>query len=300
MMTMDACNSQTPSPAACWEMLDGVLVINMDSNTERLERFMAHHQSIFPEGRLHRLSAVAGRQLPGYGEAPWFTAGTGERSAFWGGTAGCALSHRKAIEYAKAQGWRNVLIMEDDAQLVPDAASEAVLTRALRELQGSYMLYLGYNRPTPVGYRVNRGLGYDLWRVSGVLATHSYILPESMYDIVLSYLPTEETVWEWLSVYKAVDVMYRNFVSLHRGVRIYAVYPMMSRQCDAVSDIGQNSMDGAAMSSSEPPRSVCSPAGILRFAFPWLQKIKNELNCMRTNRRAVRGGLPGYKMRKKK
>ncbi len=300
-MIMDACEPQDTRPRSCWDMLDGVLVINMDTSTERLERFMAHHAPLFPSGKLQRLSAVAGRKLPGYGVPPWFTENTGERAAFWGGTAGCALSHRKAIEYAKAQGWRHVLIMEDDAQLEPTPEAEALVARALSELgEAPYMLYLGYNRPTPLGSKRWRGESCDIWRVSGVLATHSYIVPASMYDIILGYLPTEETVWEWLSVYKAVDVMYRSFVALHRGVRVYALYPMMSRQCDAVSDIGQNSMDGAAMSSMEPPRSAASPAGVLRFCFPILQKIKNRLNSVRTHRRALRGGLPGYKKRKRK
>lgn len=282
-----------------WEMLDGVLVINMDASTGRMERFRALHEGVIPPEKLHRISAVVGRELPGYGVPPWFTENTGERSRFWGGTAGCALSHRKAIEYARERAWRNVLILEDDVRLVPDTESLCLAARALQKLQGRYMLYLGYNRPNPCGFKVLKGEGCDVWRVSGVLATHAYIVPAASYDLILGILPTEENVWEWLSVYKAVDVMYREYVAVQPGVKIYALYPMVGKQSDEFSEIGQNSADGEAMSCSRPPDGAYSLRCFLRFVCPWIGRWKSRLNSIRTHRRALRGGLPGYRKKKK-
>lgn len=283
-----------------WNDVDGVLVINMDSSVERLARFQSLHEGVIPAGKLHRISAVVGRELPGYGCPPWFTENTGERARFWGGTAGCALSHRKAIEYARAQGWSNVLILEDDVRLMPDADSSALISRALRELRGKYMFYFGYNKPNPMGVKVIKGERRDVWRVSGVLATHAYLVPKSVYDIILDYLPTEHNVWEWMSKYKAVDVLYREYVALLPGMKVYALYPMIGKQSDEFSEIGQNSMDGESMSCAGPPACAFSPAGFLRFVCPWILKIKSRLNSVRTHRRALRGGLPGYKKKKNK
>lgn len=281
-----------------WDLLDGVLVINMDASTERMARFRSRHEGIIPTVKLHRISAVVGRELPGYGSPPWFTENTGERSRFWGGTAGCALSHRKALEYARSQGWQYVLILEDDVQLVPNAESLRLAARALQESQGKYIFYLGYNRPNPCGFKVLKGENCDVWQVDGVLATHAYVVPASMYDMLIDYLPVEENVWEWLSIYKAVDVIYQRYVPLHRGVRIYVLYPMMAKQCDGYSDIGQNAMIGESMACAEMPRSPVSLSGLVSYVFPWLRKIKNRLNSIRTHRRALRGGLPGYKKKK--
>ncbi len=281
-----------------WDEVDGVLVINMDASTERLTRFQLQHEGIIPPGKLHRISAVVGRELPGYGELPWFTENTGQRARFWGGTAGCALSHRRAIEYARQQRWRNVLILEDDVRLLPSDDASDIISRALRELKGTYMLYLGYNKPNPLGIKTIKGNQCDVWRVSGVLATHAYLVPESAYELILSYLPTERNVWEWMSIHKAVDVLYREYVALHPGMKIYAVYPMVGRQSDEYSEIGQNSMDGEAMSCSTPPASAFSLAGFIRFICPWILKMKHRLNSVRTHRRALCGGLPGYKKKK--
>ena len=74
--------------AELYAQIDGILVINMDSSPERYEHFMSTVGVHLPAEKLERISAVAGRELPSYGKAPWFTEKTGERARFWGGTGG--------------------------------------------------------------------------------------------------------------------------------------------------------------------------------------------------------------------
>lgn len=283
----------------CCDLIDGVLVINLDSSPQRLETFMSQTGALFPQGKVERISAVMGRELPGYGAAPWFTEHTGERARFWGGTAGCALSHRKALEYARDRGWKNVLIFEDDARLLDEPDMWGLLADAITRAQGRYLLYWGFNKPVPLGRKWLKGEKRDVWQVDGVIAAHAYLVPASMYDLLLSYLPTEENVWEWLSIYKAVDVVYRDFVPMHAGVNVYAVYPVVCLQSDQFSFIGQTAADGASMMCTEPPRSIYSLKAVSRFWCPWLQMLKNKLNSIRTHRRALKGGLPGYRKPKK-
>lgn len=283
-----------------WDKVDGILVINLDTSTDRMERFRENNASTLPMPKVQRLSAVLGRALPTYGVAPWFTEQTGERASFWGGTGGCALSHRRAVEYAKSQGWCNVLILEDDAVVRDDSAAVEILSRALDELKGDYMLYLGFNKPVPYGSRMLRGNGVDLWQVEGVLATHGYILPASMYDRVLSLLPTEENVWEWLTRYRAIDSMYRDYMSAQPGVKVYALYPVLVDQGAAVSDIGGGAAGDAEYSCKRPPYSYASLSGILHLVSYPLRRMKVRLNSVRTYRRGQRSGLPGFRKRRKK
>ncbi len=282
-----------------WSAVDGILVINLDSSIERYESFIKDNAEALPVDKVLRLSAVLGRALPGYGELPWFTSRTGERARFWGGTAGCALSHRKAIEHAKAAGWRNVLIMEDDAVVRTDAASMELLSQALEKLSGDYMLYLGYNKPVPYGRLVMPGKGVDLWQVEGVLATHGYILPASMYDKVLSLLPVEADVWEWLSRYRAIDSMYRNYLPAEQGVKIYALYPVLVDQGAAVSEIGGVASAEAQYSCKRAPYTYNNVSGIVHLLMHPFRRIKVHLNSLRTLRRARCGGLPGYRKKSK-
>lgn len=282
-----------------WNSIDGILVINLDTSPERMEKFVCDNSGYLPMEKVQRLSAVLGRGLPTYGRPPWFTENTGERARFWGGTAGCALSHRKAIEYARQAGWRNVLIMEDDAVVRPDAEGLDILARALTDIQGDYMLYLGFNKPVPYGRSVIKGEVTSLWQVEGVLATHGYLLPASMYDRLLSLLPTEENVWEWLSVYRAVDSWYRDYVSAWPGVRIYALYPVLVDQGEGASDIGGQQAREAEYSCKRQPYCYNTLSGILHLLSTPFRRIKVKLNSIRTHRRALRGGLPGYRKRRK-
>ncbi|MBR5878177.1 MAG: glycosyltransferase family 25 protein [Akkermansia sp.] len=283
-----------------WNSIDGILVINLDTSADRLSRFMQENAESLPIERVQRLSAVLGRALPTYGKSPWFTEQTGERDRFWGGTAGCALSHRKAIEHARDAGWRNVLILEDDAVVRIDSPGVEMLSHALKNLRGDYMLYLGYNKPVPYGTLIQKGEGVDLWQVEGVLATHGYILPASMYEKVLALLPTEDNVWEWLTRYRAIDSMYRDYVSALPGVRIYALYPVLVDQGAAVSDIGGGAAAEAEYSCKRPPYSYHTLSGVLHMAMYPFRRLKVHLNSMRTRRRGLRSGLPGYRKRRKK
>lgn len=292
---MQTDSSQTPDYNKFWNLFDGVLVINLKSSVGRWENFQKKIGATIPEGKLHRIDAVNGQMWPGYGEKPWFTDRGVERAPFWGGTAGCALSHRIAIQYAQDKGWDNVLILEDDVRFLLENAAIDCLAESLPPVTEKYFFYLGYNQPEPLGYRIRKGEGAEVWRVAGVLATHAYVVPKSMYETVLNYLPTNDNVWEWISEYKAVDVLYRDFIALLPGVRIYALYPQVARQGDEPSDIALTGVSGAEMSSTLPPRSAWSIRGIVRFCFPCLSRMKNRLNSGRTKRRALRIGLPGFK-----
>lgn len=280
---------------AVWELIDGILVINLDTSLNRMETFREMNAASLPMEKVQRLSAVLGRALPSYGKAPWFTPQTGDRARFWGGTAGCALSHRKAIEKAKAAGWRNVLILEDDAKMTADSAALDILQKVLLSQQGDYMLYFGFNKPEPYGRELLRGGEVSLWQVEGVLATHAYLLPESMYDKVLDLLPREENVWEWLTRYRAIDSMYRDYLSALPGVRILAFYPVLVEQGECVSDIGGEAGGGNLYVCKRPPRSYCSLAGVFHLLNHPFHRLKVHLNSLRTYRRGQRIGLPGYR-----
>lgn len=283
-----------------WDKIDAILVINLDTSVDRMERFLKENASVLPLEKVQRLSAVYGRSLPTYGKLPWFTENTGDRAGFWAGTAGCALSHRKAIEKARSEGWRNVLILEDDARIIADHGALDMLEETICSQPEDYMLYLGFNRPEPYGRLVARGASTSLWRVEGVLATHAYLLPGSMYDKVLALLPDENNVWEWLTRYRAIDSMYRDYLSAAPGVRILAFYPVLVEQGSCLSDIGGAAGGGDEYACKCAPLSYCSISGLVHLMMAPLHRLKVHLNSMRTYCRGRRTGLPGYRKRRKK
>ena len=289
-----------PALHPVWNEIDGILVINLDSSRERMDKFLADNAETLPLDKVHRLSAVYGRALPSYGKEPWFTARTAERASYWGGAGGCSLSHAKAIARAKAEGWRNVLIMEDDVVTGQHPDALAMLEYALKNIKGDYMLYLGYSRPTPYGSAVQKSGEHALWQVEGVLSTFAYLVPESMYDRLLAVMPTEENIWEWMSIHRAIDTFYKDTVASMPGVKVYAIQPDLVVHIDGLSDVSGSSVTYTGRyDQTLIPHSYTTPAGIIHVLSAPFRRLKVKLNAIRTHRRALNGGLPGYRKRRK-
>lgn len=285
------------SPEA-WKGIDGVVVINMESRTDRYTAFMENVGKFVPPERLVRINAVVGKELPGYGEAPWFTERTGERAGMWAGAAGCVLSHRRAIELARERGWRNVLILEDDVRADGVSGADVLFTRALETLHGPYILYLGYHRPEPYGRRIVKEHATTLWKVNGVLATHAYILSADAYDRVLDNLPSESGIWAWMARYRAIDNFYCRHLASPCGVAVYALYPTLFSQMEDVSDIGGHVTDLDSCVSRREPYDNFSPRGVLHaLVHPFLHAGHMLMSCVKA-RISAHQGLPGKRHRR--
>lgn len=283
-----------------WDELDAVVFINMDARPDRLQQFMEQVGRLVPADKLHRLSATVGKELPGYGEAPWFTQQTGDRAPAWAGVAGCAVSHRRAIELVVKNGWRKVLILEDDVVYDATAEAEALLSESLASLQGAAMLYPGFNRPVPYGRCVRRNGGVGLWQAEGVLATHSYVVTAEAAALLLPRMATEQNVWEWVSVYRAVDTFYREYAALLPGCRVLVLFPVAFHQGTSVSGIMGDVVAGEDYSCPRAPYDYLSLRGIGHLLLRPFHLLKVRLNAIRTHRRAVRSGFPGFRKRRRK
>lgn len=211
-----------------------MVLINLDSRPDRLARFRAQAAAVPALAGWQRLSAVPGTALPGYGRPPWFR-GRG-RDRAWAGRAGCVLSHRRAIALAREQGWRSVLILEDDVEF--DASLDTLLhTPALRTAQWD-ICYLGYSRCLgPLQRQAALDATTSLYAVQGAYTTHAYIVRASLYDRLLRQLPTEATVWPWLARHRAIDRWYARHLA--GRFRVVAVSPTRVGQFSDFSDIGQ-------------------------------------------------------------
>ena len=287
----------TEECAEGWNSVDGILVINLDTSIERWEKFKQENASALPMEKVERVSGVVGVNVGGYGRSPWFTERTGERARYWAGCAGCTLAHRRAIERAKEKGWRNVLIFEDD--VLVDKCLGTLLDTFLPKLPQSYLFYAGYSRPTPFGRCLSRAGQHSVWKVEGVLSTFAYIVPQSMYELLLARLPIESDVWEWLSIHRAVDNFYRDEISAMPGVSAYVLHP------DAVVvQEGASDVSGAAgvlnyNNFADAPHRVMSIGGLLHILAAPYRRLKRRLNSIRTHRRALRGGFPGLRKKRR-
>lgn len=275
-----------------WNCIDAALVINMDRSVDRWQSFQRSVEGLIPPDRLHRISAVPGVELPGYGEKPWFRKRTESKARQWAGVAGCAASHRRAIAFAKQQGYRRVLILEDDAEFSPAwQQGQSFVAESLASLTGPFLFYLGYHKPNPHGVQLAAQQNFSLWRTEGVLAAHAYIVSSELYDVLLDMSPVGRDAWAWIARYRAYDTMLKDFISSRREVNTYLVYPSLIIQSGAVSSISTRAGELDYMLCRRPPlpltptRRLTSP---LRF-------LKIRTNSLYTLTRNYLLGLPGLR-----
>ena len=96
----------------------------------------------------------------------------------------CTLSHIKAIEYAKQQGYDCAIIFEDDIQL--GSNFDTALTNLLSKAPEGYsMLFMhgtfgSYNKP--------KRISNDFWRVFEMYGAFAYLIKRDFYDIAIEEL----------------------------------------------------------------------------------------------------------------
>jgi hypothetical protein len=255
-----------PHTSTFWDMIDGVLVVNLDSRPERWQDVKTATAGLIPDTKLHRLSAALGVSLPGFGVNPWFHGRKRDRT--WAGRAGCTLSHRAAIAHAKQHGWRTLLILEDDIELAP--ALDVIISQLPAHLHTLRwdVCYLGYTDPV-APYRTLSVLpaGHRLCQVNGCSTTHAYILKATTYDWLLARLPSADTVWHWISRHRAIDRWY--YRNLSRRFTVLAVSPSVINQQGGFSDITQREHE-KVHTTQIPIAEQGQPAFMLLASLRWL------------------------------
>jgi glycosyl transferase family 25 len=225
----------TPSASnPFWNLIDGVLVINLAQRTDRWAAFQAATCDIIPPEKLQRLPARWGRDIPGFGQRPWFRGG--KRDATWAGRAGCLLSHRQALLKAREANWQTVLILEDDVTFAPDFSTLTDLLAAGLKEHDWQVCYLGFTDPwAPSRKLAALGEPHALYQVHGCNTAHAYLVRETARDWILHQLPDEANVWTWLATHRAVDRWYQRQLGLHFPVT--CVSPSVVNQVAGLSDI---------------------------------------------------------------
>lgn len=135
------------------------------------------------------------------------------------GRLGCLRSHCEVIKLANRMNWDNVLILEDDCQFKNEYGKlfiEGMLSNPDYDL-----LYLGGTlwqaKVRPYNDYFNTG--------TGILTTHSYVVPKKSYDHLIDMFEVED---------KPVDVKIIDFQESHKTL---IFKHNITRQREGYSDI---------------------------------------------------------------
>lgn len=233
-----------PDLSPFWSNIDAAMVVNLAQRTDRWERIHGILSKHLPDDKIVRVDARMGVDLPGYKQKPWFSASTPENvSIVKAGAAGCCLSHRKAIEMAKAAGYRRILLLEDDAdfQNELDGPEGDAVASVLEDDLAWDMFYLGYYQKHNKHYVAKRldinDKPFELRRIRGPLMLHAAVIHERVYDAMLAGLPNPDNPWPWMAYWGSIDAWIQNRFGRDPRVRIWATEPKLVMQVATWSDI---------------------------------------------------------------
>lgn len=197
--------------------IGGLLYINLSHREDRKEALVPHLQNLSQTGLCSSMRRIEGVYDP------------------LNGHRGCALSHLKALTYAKEAGWQNVLILEDDFLPCREAK---VITNNIRFLIDSLkdewdVLLVGGN---VISFK--KGPLPGIFRVLEAQCAHGYIVNQSYFESLIScfrkaYEEMKEDIFYFDSLPKAIDQAWK---ALQLKDRWY-FKEVMAQQADSFSDI---------------------------------------------------------------
>ena len=189
------------------EFFDAIYCINLDERTDRWETAQKEFQKL------------------GITNAQRFSAVKHDKGAL-----GCRESHIGVVTDAKKNGYKNILVFEDDLMVIGEDIAR--IETALDEL-GTLdwdMFYfgatvmLGHGKCTPVTP--------NIVRTNFAYTTHAYGMDSNVFDLVIEQAP----------FHPIIDVFYQNFLTQRRD-KSFIINPMLCIQQPSYSDIEKTHVD---------------------------------------------------------
>jgi len=149
-----------------YENIDQILYINLKERKDRKIKLLEELTRIeFPDEKITRIDAIKHEK----------------------GAIGCAMSHYKALLYAKTKNYKNVLILEDDMKFIESVYK---VKKAFKDLQDDFK-----NDSFNVMFISGRLDSYEKYkdstryvRILKMITATSYIVDSKYYDTLLQNL----------------------------------------------------------------------------------------------------------------
>jgi len=194
---------------------DKIYCINLDRRPDRwkeCEDVFAKHDL-----QVERVSAVDGNPDP---ENIKMTAT--DNRIIKPGMIGCAMSHLKVCQLAKAGNYSQILILEDDIDFI-ETLNQDFENYILQVPANWQLLYTGGNH---LGNHNVRSVSQNVVRIFNTYTTHFIGMKKGMFDMMIDRIPSKIT--------NPIDVIYAEW---QRQFEAYCIVPHLSWQRTSYSDI---------------------------------------------------------------
>jgi GR25 family glycosyltransferase involved in LPS biosynthesis len=161
------------------DFIDGGFYINLDYRTDKNEFMINQLKSLNLQNIINRFSAIKILNSIEYTRE--------DTNKMLDISIATANSHKSVIKIAKEKGWKNILILEDDAFFYDTKSYKSLdfIENSLDELfkiKDWEIYYLGANLCDDILYYYSK----HLIKCDCCFSTHAYILNERVYDNILN------------------------------------------------------------------------------------------------------------------
>jgi glycosyl transferase family 25 len=178
------------------DRIDKIVYINLEKRKDRRAHMESSFLTALPPDKVMRFNAIQNKK----------------------GAVGCCMSHLAVLEMAEREGWRNVLILEDDCVWANAEEGQLALRRLMAQPYDVIMLGTTHLEYDERSYRIKRAL-----------STSSYLVDRSYYRRLI----------ETIQAYNREDVYAVDYIYTYVQPkdRWFAVVPNLIVQRDDYSDI---------------------------------------------------------------
>ena len=213
------------------DYFDQIICINLNRRPDRWEE--SQRQFSKHKIKVTRHEAVDGNPMG------WKTRSFQGKEKSIPGALGCIASHVAIYELAKKNGWKNVLIIEDDCDFIGNL--NEIFEKSITTLPDDWgLLYFGGVHETRGGKFIPEKFNDYLVEAKRIITTTCYAVNHTAYDIILDTILKDKPYFDC-----PIDTYLGAYIQ--PNIKTYAYHPPIAWQRASHSDIQNDYRDYSNM-----------------------------------------------------
>ena len=214
---------------------DKIICINLDNRTDRWQEVSEQFVRAGLDGFVEKYSAIKNNPM-GWKYVPDSPHSINRiKPKSWPGAAGCMASHINIWKMAKANNWKNVLVIEDDCDFIENI--QTLFNKQIKRVPTDWdILYFGGIHETKGGMFVPKTIAPNVLKCKRLVTTTCYAIKDTCYDLAINtVLENEPEFYTAVDAYLAARIQPKS--------NCYAFHPPLAWQRSSFSDVQNGDRD---------------------------------------------------------
>ena len=218
---------------------DKIICLNLDKRPDRWQEVSEQFVKAGLDGHVERYSAIQNNPMRWKYVPDSVGSMNRIKPESWAGAAGCMATHVNIWKMAKANKWKNVLIIEDDCDFVENI--QLLFNEQIKNVPSDWdILYFGGVHETKGGRFIPKTVAKNILKCKRLVTTTCYAIKDTCYDLAIDTILENEPEF-----YTAVDAYLA--ARVQPKTNTYAFHPPLAWQRSSFSDVQNGNRDYSEM-----------------------------------------------------